>query len=409
MDSGRLFYFCQMENILLFDDPSIRGSLLPFTFTRPVADIRIGILKISEKWEKYSGKTVSYLTQDYLQKKFPRADGSLLAVNGAWLPDFNSLEILKNLGENQSLYFGKTLLASYIGETEKNLSLAAEKEIVQIETEPDMLLKTWNIFQFNGAEIRKDFSLITEGRKSEKLKDPYTQVYAPENIFIEEGAVVKAAVLNAENGPIYIGKNTEIQEGALIRGPFALCEGSTVNMGAKLRGDNTVGPHSKVGGEISNSVIFGYSNKGHEGFLGNSVLGEWCNLGADTNTSNLKNNYAPVKVWDYVKGGFTNTGLQFCGLMMGDHSKCGINTMFNTGTVVGIGANIFGDGYPRNFIASFAWGGAAGFSTFQFPKFRETAKAVMERRKIEWTEIEEEMLLKLFEMSKNYRIWEKNS
>lgn len=409
MDSGRLFYFCHMENILLFDDPSIRGSLLPFTFTRPVADIRIGILKISEKWEKYSGKTVSYLTQDYLQKKFPRSEGSLLAVNGAWLPDSNSVEILRNLGENQSLYFGKTLLASYIGETEKNLSLAAEKEIVQIETVPDMLLKTWNIFQFNGAEIRKDFSLITQGRKSEKLKDPYTQVYAPENIFIEEGAVVKAAVLNAENGPIYIGKNTEIQEGALIRGPFALCEGSTVNMGAKLRGDNTVGPHSKVGGEISNSVIFGYSNKGHEGFLGNSVLGEWCNLGADTNTSNLKNNYAPVKVWDYVKGGFTNTGLQFCGLMMGDHSKCGINTMFNTGTVVGIGANIFGDGYPRNFIASFAWGGAAGFSTFQFPKFKETAIAVMNRRKVEWTDIEEEMLLKLFEMSKNYRIWEKNS
>ncbi len=409
MDSGRLFYFCHMENILLFDDPSIRGSLLPFTFTRPVADIRIGILKISEKWEKYSGKTVSYLTQDYLQKKFPRADGGLLAVNGAWLPDSNSIEILQNLGENQSLYSGKTLLASYIGETEKNLSLAAEKEIVQIETEPDMLLKTWNIFQFNGAEIRKDFELITKGRKSEKLKDPYTQVYAPENIFIEEGAVVKAAVLSAENGPIYIGKNTEIQEGALIRGPFALCEGSTVNMGAKLRGDNTVGPHSKVGGEISNSVIFGYSNKGHEGFLGNSVLGEWCNLGADTNTSNLKNNYAPVKVWDYVKGGFTNTGLQFCGLMMGDHSKCGINTMFNTGTVVGVGANIFGDGYPRNFIASFAWGGAAGFSTFQFPKFKETAIAVMNRRKIEWTEVEEEMLLKLFEMSKNYRIWEKNS
>ncbi|MCR9081276.1 MAG: glucose-1-phosphate thymidylyltransferase, partial [Cyclobacteriaceae bacterium] len=231
--------------------------------------------------------------------------------------------------------------------------------------------------------------------------------YSPENIFIEEGAVIRASILNAEGGPIYIGKNTEIQEGSLIRGPFALCEGSTVNMGAKLRGDTTIGPHSKVGGEVSNSVIFGYSNKGHEGFLGNSVIGEWCNLGADTNTSNLKNNYAPVKLWDYIRGGFTNTGLQFCGLMMGDHSKCGINTMFNTGTVVGVGANIFGDGFPRNFIPSFAWGGAAGFSTFQFPKFLQTAQAVMQRRKVELGEKDQEMLQKVFDFSKNYRIWEK--
>jgi UDP-N-acetylglucosamine diphosphorylase/glucosamine-1-phosphate N-acetyltransferase len=234
-------------------------------------------------------------------------------------------------------------------------------------------------------------------------------VYGADLIFVEEGAKIKAAVLNAENGPIYIGKNTEIQEGALIRGPFALCEGSTVNMGAKLRGDTTVGPFSKVGGEISNSVIFGYSNKGHEGFLGNSVLGEWCNLGADTNTSNLKNNYAPVKLWDYTKGGFANTGLQFCGLMMGDHSKCGINTMFNTGTVVGVGANIFGDGYPRNFIPSFSWGGAAGFSTFTLPKFEETAKAVFGRRGLEWTPQEKEIVEKVFELTKSFRIWDKTS
>jgi UDP-N-acetylglucosamine diphosphorylase/glucosamine-1-phosphate N-acetyltransferase len=272
-----------------------------------------------------------------------------------------------------------------------------------------LLQKTWNNFQFNGSEIKKDFELITAGRKSAEINDPYTRVYSSENIFIEEGANIKAAILNAENGPIYIGKNTEIQEGAIIRGPFALCEGSTINMGAKLRGDTTVGPHSKVGGEVSNAVIFGYSNKGHEGFLGNSVIGEWCNLGADTNTSNLKNNYAPVKLWDYTKGGFANTGLQFCGLMMGDHSKCGINTMFNTGTVVGVGSNIFGDGYPRNFIPSFAWGGAAGFSTFQFPKFEEVAIAVMGRRKIAWTPEDKEILSRIFETSASYRIWEKSS
>ena len=315
-----------MNPIVLFDDPAIRGSLLPFTFTRPVADIRVGILKISEKWQQYTSAEVFFLTQEYLQKKFPKASQKALAVNGAWLPDADSSKILQILAPNQALYWGKTLLAAYIGETEKNLASASEKEPVQLDKEPVLLQKTWNIFQFNAAEIRKDFTLITAGRVSQAVNDPHTIVYAPENIFIEDGAKIKAAVLNAEGGPIYIGKNTEIQEGALIRGPFALCEGSVVNMGAKLRGDTTVGPFSKVGGEIANSVIFGYSNKGHEGFLGNSVIGEWCNLGADTNTSNLKNNYAPVKLWDYTKGGFANTGLQFCGLIMGDHSKCGINT-----------------------------------------------------------------------------------
>jgi len=408
MDSGRLFYFCSMDTLLLFDDPAIRGSLLPFTFTRPVAAIRVGILEIAEKWARISDKPVSYLTQDYLQQKFARSRGSALAINGAWLPDEYSLKALKDLGKNEALYSGKTLLAAYIGETEKNLDRAKELKQVQLDLQPVLLLKTWNIFQFNGAEIKKDYELITKGRQSQPLEDPHTKVYCPENIFIEKGAKIKAAILNAENGPIYIGKDTEIQEGAIIRGPFALCDHSTVNMGAKLRGDTTVGPHCKVGGEVSNSVIFGYSNKGHEGFLGNSVIGEWCNLGADTNTSNLKNNYAPVKLWDYTKGGFANTGLQFCGLMMGDHSKCGINTMFNTGTVIGVGANIFGDGFPRNFIASFAWGGASGFSTFQFPKFEETAKAVMGRRGIEFSSEDRAILSEIFEQSKTYRIWEKS-
>lgn len=396
-----------MENILLFDDPSIRGALLPFTFTRPIADIRIGVLKISEKWAQFSGSIPSFLTQDYLQDLFPRQAGAHLAVNGALIPTPELWEELGKLSDGQALYAGKTLVATYIGETEKNLSQVGRKRAVQLDFEPVMIQKSWEIFQFNGREIRRDFELLTKERRSQAITDPHTKVYSPENIFIEEGAVIRAAVLNAEAGPIYIGKNTEIQEGSLIRGPFALCEGSTVNMGAKLRGDTTIGPHSKVGGEVSNSVIFGYSNKGHEGFLGNSVIGEWCNLGADTNTSNLKNNYAPVKLWDYIRGGFTNTGLQFCGLMMGDHSKCGINTMFNTGTVVGVGANIFGDGFPRNFIPSFAWGGAAGFSTFQFPKFLQTAQAVMQRRKVELGEKDQEMLQKVFDFSKNYRIWEK--
>jgi UDP-N-acetylglucosamine diphosphorylase/glucosamine-1-phosphate N-acetyltransferase len=409
MDSGRLFYFCPMNQILLFDDPAIRGSLLPFTFTRPVADIRVGILKISEKWHKYTAAEVSYLTQEYLQIKFPRNTEPALAINGAWLPEDFSFTILKKLGPNQALFWGKTLLATYIGETEKNLGFAMEKEVIQLEKEPTLIQKSWNIFQFNASEIKKDFVLLTKGRKSQPINDPHTILYASENVFLEQGARVKAAVLNAEAGPIYIGKNAEIQEGALIRGPFALCEGSTVNMGAKLRGDTTVGPFSKVGGEISNSVFFGYSNKGHDGFLGNSVIGEWCNLGADTNTSNLKNNYAPVKLWDYTKGGFSNTGLQFCGLMMGDHSKCGINTMFNTGTVIGVGSNIFGDGFPRNFIPSFSWGGAAGFSTFSLSKFDETAKVVFGRRGKEWSQVEKEIIERVFDLTKSYRIWDKTS
>jgi UDP-N-acetylglucosamine diphosphorylase/glucosamine-1-phosphate N-acetyltransferase len=313
------------------------------------------------------------------------------------------------LKENEALFFGKTLLATACSAQEKSFAFVSEKKIIQATQEPILLQKTWHIFQFNAAEIRKDFILLTAGRKSQPIQDPHTRCYGEHQIFIEEGVQIRAAILNAEGGPIYLGKNSEVQEGALIRGPFALCEGSTVNMGAKLRGDTTIGPYSKVGGEVSNSVIMGYSNKGHDGFLGNSVIGEWCNLGADTNTSNLKNNYAPVKLWDYTKGGFANTGLQFCGLMMGDHSKCGINTMFNTGTVIGVGANVFGDGFPRNFIPSFAWGGAAGFSTFTPPKFHETAQAVYARRGKEWGPDQKEILDKVFDLTKSYRIWDKTS
>ncbi|MBK5279679.1 MAG: glucose-1-phosphate thymidylyltransferase, partial [Bacteroidia bacterium] len=268
--------------------------------------------------------------------------------------------------------------------------------------------QVWKIFQLNGSQIREDFKLITKNRKSAGISDKHTRTYSDENIFIEKGVSIKAALLNAENGPIYIGKNSQIHEGAIIRGPFALCEGSHVNMGAKVRGDTTVGPFSKIGGEVSNTVIFGYSNKAHDGFLGNSVIGEWCNLGADTNTSNLKNNFENIKIWNYAKGGFKDTGLMFCGLVMGDHSKCGINMMFNTGTVVGVCANIFGDGYPRTFIPSFAWGGASGFTTFQLNKALETATKAMERRNVLLDAADKEILKQVFEQSSKYRAWENN-
>ena len=397
-----------MDNIILFDDPALRGNLLPFTFTRPVADIRVGILTIAEKWIKYLNSPVGYFTQEYLREKYGHKNGAALFINGGLCPNEKLVASIQKLQAGQALWKDQVLLAARI-EDPATFSIESARELnpIKFEGEFTLIHRTWHIFQHNAAELRVDFDLITKNKISAGINDKHTIVYNEENIFVEEGAKIRAAILNAEDGPIYIGKNASVQEGALIKGPFALCEGSTVNMGAKMRGDTTVGPHSKIGGEVANSVIFGFSNKGHDGFMGNSVIGEWCNIGADTNTSNLKNNYAAVKLWEYTRGGFSNTGLQFCGLMMADHAKCGINTMFNTGTVVGVGANIFGDGFPRNFVPSFAWGGASGFSTFQFRKFEEVAEKVMERRGLAFDNIEKSILQKVFELTKAYRIWDK--
>ena len=387
-------------NLILFDDPGIRTNLLPFTFTRPVADIRIGIITIREKWEKYLNCSSSSLTIDYLQKKYSTAAGSEnLLINGALCPDEKLVNVIKNLTVGETLVSGEFILAA----KSNSASFPSKEKAISYLESFTLIDQPWKIFQHNAAQIKSDFALITHGRKSAGIQDKHTIVYGAENIFVEEGVDIKAAVLNAESGPIYLGKNSVVQEGSLIKGSFALCEGSTVNMGAKMRGDSTIGPHCKVGGEISNSVLFGFSNKGHDGFLGNSVLGEWCNLGADTNTSNLKNNYDQVKLWSYAKRGFVSTGQQFCGLMMGDHSKCGINTMFNTGTVVGVSANVFGDGYPRNFIHSFSWGGSTGFVPYQLNKVFETAERVMSRRHVELTDIDKEILKHIFESTEEIK------
>jgi UDP-N-acetylglucosamine diphosphorylase/glucosamine-1-phosphate N-acetyltransferase len=396
-------------NIILFDDPVIRPNLLPLTFTRPVADLRVGILTIAEKWSLYMGEAVSYLTQPYLQPKFPTLFGTHnLYINGAVCPDEQLQASVRALKPGEALYCGDTLIAlnadnPEVHTIEELVSHTASKR--QEWGDCTIIRELWEIFLNNGQQIRSDFKMLTNGRQSQSVNDRYTMVYSEENIFIEEGARIRAAVLNAENGPIYIGKDANVQEGALIRGPFALCEGSHVSMGAKMRGDVTIGPHCKVGGEVSASVIMAYSNKGHDGYLGNSVIGQWCNLGADTNTSNLKNNYAEVKLWNYAMGGFKNTGQQFCGLMMGDHSKCGINTMFNTGTVVGVSANIFGAGFPRTFIPSFSWGGAAGFETYQLPKALEVAEKVLGRRNFPFCDVEKGVLSDIFEQTQQNRIW----
>ncbi|QSE98905.1 GlmU family protein [Fulvivirga lutea] len=393
-------------NIILFDDPTIRKSLLPLTYTRPVSEIRVGILTITEKWQKRFDNPVSYRTEDYLSAKYPEVtEEKNLFINGALCPDGKLIAAINKLGDNEALIKNRTTLAAKCSEL--NLADLSSLKTTEYEIEVALINQPWKIFKQNAAQIQEDFTLITKGRSSATITDLHTVTYGKENIFIEEGASIRSAIINAENGPVYIGKNSHIHEGAIIKGSFALCEGAHVNMGAKIKGDSTIGPFSKVGGEVSNSVIFGYSNKGHDGFIGNTVIGQWCNLGADTNTSNLKNNYDTVKLWSYEKGGFKDSGEQFCGLIMGDHSKCGINTMFNTGTVVGVSSNIFGSGFPRNFIPSFAWGGAAGFTTFQKPKADEVAERVMARRNIDYTEQEKEIMHHIFELSADYRIWDK--
>lgn len=388
-------------NYILFDGPA-RNALLPFTFTRPVADILIGILTIRQKWEKYLGSTITTLTEEYLSDKYPMVElEENVMINASFLPNEVLAEMVSNLEPNQAIFKGEEVIAFYANDTQEEVDFDSY-EIIEFNEECITVMNTWDIFSKNDAAIREDFEFLTEDRKSQAIPAS-VNVIAPENIFIEEGARLEFVTLNASTGPIYIGKDTLIMEGTTIRGPFALCEGAVVKMGAKVYGATTVGVYSKIGGEINNSVLFGYSNKGHEGFLGNSVLGEWCNIGADSNNSNLKNNYEEVKLWSYETEGFAKTGLQFCGLMMGDHSKCGINTMFNTGTVVGVSSNIFGSGFPRNFVPSFSWGGAAGFSTYITKKAFETAKLVMGRRNIEFDEKEAAILEHVFEETKKWR------
>lgn len=387
-------------NYILFDG-TVRNALLPFTFTRPVADIRVGILTIREKWEKHLGYTTTTLTEEYLMDKYPMVEmEENIMINASFLPNDILVEMIKNLEVNQAIFNNDEVVAFY---SKENQEVDFDTfEIIDFDEECLRIENTWDIFSKNDAALREDFELITEGRHSQPIPKS-VNVLSPENIFIEEGAKLEFVTLNASTGPIYIGKNAEIMEGSVIRGPFALCESGRVKLATKVYGATTVGPHSVIGGEVNNSVLFGYSNKGHDGFLGNSVLGEWCNIGADSNNSNLKNNYEEVKLWSYETEGFAKTGLQFCGLVMGDHSKCGINTMFNTGTVVGVSANIFGSGFPRNFVPSYSWGGASGFTTYLTSKAFQTAKIVMARRQVEFTEEDAKILEHVFEETKKYR------
>ena len=387
-------------NYILFDDQNIRPALLPLTFTRPVCEIRIGIQTISEKWNDVLKTRVSFQTQDYLQVKYPMilSDDNVF-INGGICPNAELVEVIVNLPVNSILTQGTEVIA-YRSKQYNPAVNVFEKTIVY-DGKLLILKQLTDIFINNGSEIKADFERITEGRKSQPITDRFTAFYNESQIFIEEGADIKAAVLDATNGEIYIGKDAKISPGAMIQGPFAICEHSLVNMGAKIRPNTTIGPFCKVGGEISNSVLFGNANKGHEGFMGNAVIGEWCNWGADTNNSNLKNDYSKVDLWSYATNKFENTGIQFAGLIMGDHSKCGINTMFNTGTVVGVNCNIFGADFQPRHIPSFSWSaGGEAFKTYHLRKANQVAKAVMERRGRVFNDVEEGILKAIFDLTR---------
>ena len=388
-------------NYILFDS-DVRDTLLPFTYTKPVADIRIGILTIREKWEKHLGLTTTTITADYLEEKYPMVEmEENILINASFCPTESLVEKMKNLSKNEAIFKGEDVLAFHTTQSQEEVDFDTYTQI-EFDEELLQIKNTSDIFTHNGKAIQQDFDLITAERTSETIPAGI-QVLNPENIFIEEGAQILFSTLNASEGPIYIGKDALIMENSSIRGPFAMCENAVVKMGTKIYKDTTIGPFSKVGGEISNAVIFGYSSKGHDGYLGNSVIGEWCNLGAGTNNSNLKNNYSEVKLWNYETERFAKTGLQFCGLMMGDHSKCAISTMFNTGTVVGVSANIFGSGFPRNFTPSFSWGGTAGYTTFQMNKVSEVVTAVMKRKNLVFDAVDQKILDHVFEETKQYR------
>lgn len=377
---------------IVFSDAQFWADFLPLTFTKPVAEMRCGILTFSERWQKLLNiEEISFLTEDYLQEKFkkPEAVESVFLVPN-FLPSETILHQIKDLKMGEALVYENELLAAKINML--NFSLNQIEMMTDITEELVFFKRPTDLFSFNEKAIDFDYKLLTSGKTSQELSATNGFLGNAEDLFIEDGASIEFSTLNTKTGKIYIGKNAEVMEGCNLRGPIALCEESKFNLGAKIYGATTIGPHCKVGGEVNNIVIFGYSNKGHDGFLGNSVVGEWCNIGADTNSSNLKNNYAIVKLWNYRTKRFENSGLQFAGLIMGDHSKTAINTQLNTGTVVGVAANIFKSGFPPNLVESFSWGGMKADEKFKLEKAYEVAELAMARRKVAFTEEDRNIL-----------------
>ncbi|MGL6039143.1 MAG: GlmU family protein [Soonwooa sp.] len=382
---------------IVFSDAQYWEDFLPLSFTRPVSEIRVGILTFSERWKKLLDiETSFYITEDFLQEKYKKpAAGQSLFIVPNFLPSESRLHQIKDLKAGEALVYDNELLVANINM--ENFSLNQIEKMTDVTEDILFFKKPTDLFTYNEKAIDFDFDLLTKGRTSQELSSTCGFLGDKKDLFIEEGAVLEFATINCKTGKIYIGKGAEVMEGCNLRGPIALCEHSKCNLGAKVYGATTIGPHSKIGGEVNNIVVFGFSNKGHDGFVGNSVIGEWCNLGADTNSSNLKNNYASVKLWNYKSKRFEDTGLQFCGLIMGDHSKTAINTQLNTGTVVGVAANIFKAGFPPNLVENFSWGGMKGDEKFKLEKAYEVSEKVMERRKVALTENDKEILKYIYE------------
>jgi UDP-N-acetylglucosamine diphosphorylase/glucosamine-1-phosphate N-acetyltransferase len=387
-----------MRNIILFDVAEVHENLLPITFTRPISEIRVGINTIREKWQRMLPGQYSHLVSvDYLAPKFPRIEVD--TTNDYYIashvcPTAELVRAIEALPSGSCLSVGGEVVARHGKEATTVVEL--DTKVIALHSLPDIFLN-------NGEAIVSDFEQLTAGRTSQPLSDTVTVIGDRSKVFLEEGAWIEAATLNVLNGPVYIGKNSEVMEGTLVRGPLAVCENTHVGMATRIYGATTIGPWCKVGGELSNVVMIGYSNKAHDGFLGNAVIGEWCNLGADCVASNLKNDYTEIKLWNYPAHRFLRTGLQFCGLIMADHSKAGINTMFNTATVVGVGCNIHGAGYPRNFVASFSEGGSAGFSDVPMSKFFDIARRVMARRNVELTQIDIDIFEAIRDIAETYK------
>jgi len=394
-----------MSNFILFDDHS-RITLRPLTFFRPVSAIRIGILTISEKWEKHLLAPVSFLTDIYLQEKFPLKVGNdNFLINGSILPNQELISEILSLEADTSLALNDTIIAIHL--TAENLRQFTAGSAPDLNRQVakstfSKISNTWDIFGMNKKAITDDYALITLNRKSAAIS--LTNQVLGSNLFVEEGASIECSTINTLKGPVYIGKNAEIMQGCHIIGPVALCENAVLKLGTLVYKGSTIGPWCKAGGEINNSVMMGYSSKAHDGFLGDSIISEWCNLGAGTTTSNLKNNYEPVKQWSYGDNKFVNTDLQFCGLVMGDHTKTGISCMFNSGTTTGVCSNIFGVSYQRNFIPSFVWGGTSGFRKHKFEEAIDTARAVYARREIPFDQVEENIFKAVFQLTNDSRL-----
>ncbi len=373
-------------NIQLHDN-NLHLRFAPLTLTRPVGNLRMGIFTNDERWKFFlSEAIITYKTESYLSMKYPSSNLDVIEVNASVIPNEEMIAAIYHLSENEVLMIGENWLAR-IGDASKRVEYKGEIPVI--------ISERWHLYEKNREVLVADFKLITAGRTSQELSSTNLVIGDENLIFLEEGAVVEGAILNTKTGPIYVAKNAEIMEGSIVRGPLAMNEHSALKLGTKIYGAVTLGPHCKAGGEVNNAVFQAYSNKGHDGFVGNSLIGEWCNLGADTNTSNLKNNYGFVSTYSYETNKEESTDIQFMGVCMGDHSKCGINTMFNTATVIGVSANIFGSGFPAKFIDSFSWGGPEGIESFKFEKAIEYCNNMMQRRDLQLTEDEIQILKKI--------------